>query len=343
MTSTGRVLPTGATGLVLVLALACADDEKTGVTPSVVVTSGDAGAVNGGGGQGAQPAHGEGGRDVPDLPGLPCNTWEELCNVAYDKVSFPVAHAAMANTASFWDFPAQRKPLRTQLDDSIRGLMLEVHLDEGELALCFHDCSEGRGDLLPELRHVREFLDDNPREVVTLLVDNRAPPGEFAAVASAAGLDAYLFSDEVIAGWPTLGELVEDGTRLVVFLQDAFGAPRGYRDLHASIASTGAKFGRARDLDCEIAEGDETASMLLVQHVLVLLDGVSDAGGAGGVGALGRPSEALAETVNREPFLSERLTLCAASFGRNPTFVAVDFYDSSDVIGATQRLGGLID
>jgi hypothetical protein len=323
--------------------MACAREERPGATPTIVVTSGDAGAVNGGGGRGAQPAGGEGGRDFPDPPGSPCNAWEELCDVAYDDVSFPVAHAAMANTASFWDFPAQRKPLRTQLDDSIRGLMLEVHLEDGELSLCFHDCAEGRGDLLSELRHVREFLDDNPREVVTLLVDNRAPAEEFAAVAAAAGLDAYLFSAEVTAGWPTLGELVEDGTRLVIFVQDAAGAPPGYRELRASIASTGDGFGQARDLDCEVAQGDEAASMLLVQHILVARDGASGAGGEGGAGALGRPSAALAETVNRDPFMSERLALCAASFGRNPTFVAVDFYDESDIIGATQRLGGLID
>jgi hypothetical protein len=333
-----------AAGLSLLVALSCAGEEKDPVRPSVVVTSGGTGATSGSGGISGGVPGGEGGReDYPGLPGEPCNAWAALCDVPYDQVSFPVTHAAMANTASFWDYPAQRRPLRSQLDDSIRGLMLEVHIDEGELALCFYDCAQGRSNLLPELRQVREFLDDNPREVVTLLVDNRAPAAEFAAAAASAGLDAYLFSGDVLAGWPTLGELVAQGTRLVVFVEDATSAPPGYRDSRASIARTSGQVGRARDLDCDLTAGDEAASMLLVQQVLVTEDGVPGAGGEGGAATLGRPSEALAETVNRDPFLSERLSLCAESFGRNPTFVAVDFYDTSDVIGATQRLGGLID
>ena len=169
-------------------------------------------------------------------PGDPCNGSATLCGVAYDRVSFPVSHAAMANTASFWDYPAQSRPLRTQLDDSMRGLMLEVHRDRDELALCFHDCAEGRVELLPELRHVRDFLDRNPREIVTLMIDNRAPADEVASELAAAGLDSHLFAGEVDTGWPTLGALVEQGERLVVFVQDAAEAPAGYRDLGANIA-----------------------------------------------------------------------------------------------------------
>jgi len=57
---------------------------------------------------------------------------------------------------------------------------------------------------------------------------------------------------------------------------------------------------------------------------------------------LSRPSEALAETVNHDPFLSERLGSCIDYLGRKPSFVALDFYDTSDVIGAVQRINGVI-
>lgn len=344
----GRKLWTaGAAALSLLLSAACDDGGARRISPTVAVTSGGAGEASGSAGQGASPFEGEGGRYLPSPAGEPCNGSDALCDVAYDQVSFPVSHAAMAHTAPFWDYPAQRQPLRTQLDDSIRGLMLEVHRDRDELALCSHDCAEGRADLLTELRHVREFLDANPREVVTLLIDNRAPADAVASELAAAGLDAYLFAGDVAAAWPTLSALIEEGTRLVIFLQDATGAPPGYRDLEANIASTGDGFGRVRDLDCELATGAPEATMLLVQQVLVTQDGAPSMGGEGGGGGspagTERPSETLAALVNRDPFLSERLARCAESFGKNPTFVAVDFYDASDIIAATQRLNGIID
>jgi hypothetical protein len=337
-----------ALGHAVLIALACDDANDDVRSPSVVLLTGGTGAASGSGGTAGTATGGLGSEagqgEFPEPPGPPCNAWSELCERPYDEVSFPVAHAAMANTESFWDYPAQRRPLRTQLDDSIRGLMLEVFEDDGEPALCFHDCAEGRSELLPELRHVQEFFADNPREIVTLLIDNHVPAPDIAAAVVAAGLDQYLFIGEVDGGWPTLGELVDGGTRLVVFVRDAASAPPGYRDFDASIASTGDAFRRARDLDCELAAGDDTAPMLLVHQTLVTGSATPGSGGeAGAPAASGRPSEELAETVNREPFLGERLSLCAQSFGKNPTFVAVDFYDTSDLIGATQRLGGLID
>jgi len=337
-----------AQSLLLLAAFACDTGNGTPDGPAVVVGSGGsaAGAGAAGGSSGTSPTDGggEGGSpDHPDVPGPPCNTWEALCARRYDEVSFPVTHAAMASSASFWDYPAQTRGLRTQLDESIRGLMLEVHAYDGELALCFHDCDEGRSRLATELGHVRGFFEDNPREVVTLLVDNRVPASEVALTVEEAGLLPYLYAAEAGEPWPTLGQMIEGGTRLVVFLSDADDAPPGYRALWDEVAGTSDRAEAARDLDCDVAYGSADAPLLLVHQTLV----TSDGGGAGGEGGsdgstTGRPSAALAETVNRDPFLSERLVLCASSFGRDPTFVAVDFYDQSDVIAATQRLDGLI-
>jgi hypothetical protein len=56
----------------------------------------------------------------------------------------------------------------------------------------------------------------------------------------------------------------------------------------------------------------------------------------------GDPSPALAADVNTNPFLLDRLRACLSSYGRAPTFVAVDFYDRSDVMLATQIMNGLV-
>lgn len=329
--------------VIALVALACEHAPLKNEPERAVMGGGSGGSAGGpgGGGRGGTAGGGAvGGEPVrPEPPGPPCNTWPALCERAYDAVSYPVAHASMANSASFWLFPAQRRSVRKQLDDGIRGLWLEVHAYEGETTLCFVDCAEGHAPLAPELADVRAFLDDNPREVVTLLVDNRVPAADMENAFDDAELAPYLFT-ETAPTWPTLGAMIDANRRLVVFLENASGAGDGYRPFDDVARTTGAAT-RALELDCDVERGSLDDPFLLANQFLV--DGVGNgAGGEGGGQNAGRPSAGLSESVNRNPELGERLSACTRAWGRKPNFVAVDFYDTSDVMTATQRLDALV-
>jgi hypothetical protein len=326
--------------LPLVALGSCGDASKPRPSPTVSVeTSGAGASAQGGDGQGP-----EAGGAGPVMPQLPCNGWAQLCARPYDQVTYPVAHAAMANSAAFWSYPAQDKDLRAQLDDSIRGLMLEVHAESGVATLCFNDCAEGQAPLVSELARVAGFLDDNPREVVTLLIDNRVSAADIGQAFAEAKLSRYLYLEDPSGQWPTLGEMIDQGERLVVFLADAAEAEPGYRALSDNVRATTDSARTARDLACDTPSGNADAPLVLLMQTLVgpgpSSEGAAGAGGAS-TASLGRPSADLAETVNHDPFFSERVTFCASAFGQAPTFIAVDFYDASDVIGVTQRVSGL--
>lgn len=296
------------------------------------------------GGDGQVDVAPEGGA-APTHPKPLCNGWAQLCGRPYDRVTYPVAHAAMANSTSFWSYPAQDKNLRAQLDDSIRGLMLEVHDQEGVPTLCFDDCAEGQAPLGPELSRVAAFLTDNPGEVVTLFIDNRVPAADIARALDDAELAPHLYRGEPRQPWPTLNELIEREQRLVVFLADNADAPSGYLSLRDNVRATSDGRRASRDLDCSTVSGSADAPLVLLMQTLAAplanSDGAGGAGGAAGTNP-GRPSAELAGTVNRDPFFSERVALCSDALGRAPTFIAVDFYDQSDVIGVTQRASGLL-
>ncbi len=53
------------------------------------------------------------------------------------------------------------------------------------------------------------------------------------------------------------------------------------------------------------------------------------------------PSLALAETVNFDPFLGDRVRSCSQSLGRRPTFIAVDFLGSSDLLALVDGLNAV--
>lgn len=328
--------------LVAFMALACGG-KKPSQHPPEPILLGVGGASDGG----PEPAAGgaETGSPQPgDGPALPCNTWTALCDRPYDQVTFPTTHASMADSAAFWDYPAQGADIRAQLDNSIRGLMLEVHEDRGTLMLCASSCTEGRTPFAAELAQVAGFLADNPREIVTLLIDNRVPALDVAQALAAADLERSLYTDDPSGGWPTLGQMVDADMRLVVFLNDAEGAPLGYRSLTATVGATTAVAHSARELDCTLVSGPSAPSLILMNDFLVTDAGaLAGAGGEGGAAnSGGRPDAALADTVNHEPFMSEALGHCVEYNGKPPSFVAVDFFDTSDVIEATQRLSGLI-
>ena len=65
-------------------------------------------------------------------PGAPrtlaCNGSTELCDRSVDQVVFPSTHNSMgAADVSGWMFPSQNGTIRQQLDDGVRGFLIDVH------------------------------------------------------------------------------------------------------------------------------------------------------------------------------------------------------------------------
>ena len=85
-------------------------------------------------------------------------------------------------------------------------------------------------------------------------------------------------------------------------------------------------------MDCNPAVGDVARPLYLVYQNLV---GPSD----GGEGFA--PSPALAAEANALATVTARLQACQAQFNRVPNFVAVDFFDLGDTVGATQVIDGV--
>jgi hypothetical protein len=275
----------------------------------------------------------------------PCNGWHALCSRRYDEVVFPGTHASAAQGSPTFTYPAQRKTIRAQLDGSIRVLMLEVRVWQGALSACFRGCSDGHVLFSHALGEIEGFLRDNPREVVTLFIENHAPAADIAAALEEARLGDDLIAHGDGSAWPLLGDMIQQEKRLVVILDDAVEVPPGLLSFESLAWATGADFHTPAEMRCDASRGNSKDGMGLVLHYLTEAapsDAAGDADDAGADSTPGRPSEELAKLVDSNPFLIDRLEGCRAVHGRLPNFVVVDFYDSSDVVVATQKLNGLI-
>jgi len=156
----------------------------------------------------------------------PCNGYPELCNRKYSNITQVAAHNSpfdvTGNVAS-----NQALDVTTQLNDGIRMLQFQVHMPNSTsgLLLCHTSCNLlNVGTLTAYLTTVREWLDANPYDVLTILMGNYdyVDPGNFTDPINASGLSKYVYTPPVVPmpldQWPTLGEMILTRRRVVMML-----------------------------------------------------------------------------------------------------------------------------
>jgi hypothetical protein len=151
-----------------------------------------------------------------------CNGNTALCSRSYSNVTQVGTH----DSAFVGILPTENQvdSVADQLGAGIRFLQGQTHELNGELYMCHTSCTELNAGLLTDyLTTINTWMAANPNEVVTLLLTNgdRVDVSLFGTAMSSVGLDKYAYtlpSQLSMDEWPTLQELIDQGTRLVMFL-----------------------------------------------------------------------------------------------------------------------------
>jgi len=167
--------------------------------------------------------------DAPDFPET-CNGSLTNCDKAFNQVSQVCTHNAFSSVERGFVIPTpnQKYGLERQLDDGVRCLMLDIYSSGGDLKLCHGACELGDDDLHAALVEIRDWLDDHPSEVVSLILETYVDEELIQAALVESGLVKkdeaaseasllYFHNQEAGSPWPTLREMVNLGQRLVVF------------------------------------------------------------------------------------------------------------------------------
>jgi hypothetical protein len=241
----------------------------------------------------------------------------------------------------------------------------QTHYFLGTLTMCHTACElEDAGSVQKYLQVVKTWLDSNPNEVLTLLLTNgdRKPIADFDAVFKTVGLDAYAFVPSTSpnplpkGSWPTLGDMITSGKRLVVFmgaclpfylffhnraLISALDYDADETTVPYIIDEFNYYFETPYDTtdpnfaECKIdrqnnADPDGSSSMYIVNHFLddsilgILIPDEDDAAttnaptGTGSIGA--------------------QASLCVSIYGREPNVVLIDYFGSGDAMTAEANL-----
>ncbi|MBK6740695.1 MAG: hypothetical protein IPG64_24070 [Haliea sp.] len=266
-----------------------------------------------------------------------CNGQQSLCDRGYDQVRFVTTHNAMSNATDGWTEPNQNWDVPAQLQAGVRGLMLDTYragstnglgqpevpdVDPDTGYLCHAICLIGKQPLVEGLQEVRAFLDANPGEVVTFILESYLSHELTAAAFDEADLTHYTYVHTGDA-WPTLGQMIDAGTRLVV-LQDRAVDPAypWLMNVWSHAFETHYSAATPADFSCNVNRGTPSNDLFIFNHFLT--------------GVFGAPE--LAEQVNYNPFLQARIDECEAFHATPANFVTVDFVDIGDAVEAVNAL-----
>jgi hypothetical protein len=267
-----------------------------------------------------------------------CNGSATLCDRTYDRVVVPMTHNAMSNRDDGWASPNQTHGVQKQLDDGIRGMMLDIHYADPEtkrnsserlsewstvdqVHLCHSACLLGMARLLDSLCTITKFLDSHPGEVFTIIFENYVTDADTDEVVRASGLGEYAYTHAAGTPWPTLRSIIDSGKRVVIFVEKGGGTPATLHPaFKGNIRDTPYTFEQASQFTCKLNRGADGDPLFLVNHWL------------------GRPLAdiAFAREVNVEAVLGKRVADCTSQV-RAPTFVGVDFYEVGDLMSVIAR------
>eukprot|EP00245_Coleochaete_scutata_P000586 TRINITY_DN1068_c0_g2_i3.p1 TRINITY_DN1068_c0_g2~~TRINITY_DN1068_c0_g2_i3.p1 ORF type:complete len:312 (-),score=45.59 TRINITY_DN1068_c0_g2_i3:501-1436(-) len=153
-------------------------------------------------------------------------------NRTFDKNCYLTAHNAYAAKAYGWVYFQQTHKIYDQLRMGVRAVQLDIYPHEGDI--CLMHGGEGISSFIKPLSdcnklseifaEIKQFLDENPSEVVTCIFETYVtdPAMMAKAIADGAVTDLIFWCNGTNGGptcppWPTLKEMIDSNKRLVLW------------------------------------------------------------------------------------------------------------------------------
>jgi len=269
-----------------------------------------------------------------------CNGLENICDVPANEILYAGVHNAQSTVQDgFFIVPNHQYDMIAALDYGYRVLNVDMAVcADGELALVHGACKLGTIDPTTFFTRVKEWLDNNPSEVVLIpiQIDNSAGGGEVVDLGRIYNLlnriDGFtnrMYMRQGVGGvlrpWPTLRDLITSDKRILVFHYNGefcstSKCPPGLDDWFNYAAETKFEFSTEEEFQdkaeaCAITRGRPNAPFYAL-NVFTMI-----------------PSKVLArELLNTKDFLEEHIKACSeVNGGRHVSAVFVDFFSEGDL------------
>ncbi|KAF7162925.1 hypothetical protein CNMCM6106_000050 [Aspergillus hiratsukae] len=285
-----------------------------------------------------------------------CNNSPNLCSKSYGEITHFGAHdSPFVRDASTGYSTAANQYYNTtlQLDAGVRLVTAQVHSQDSEWHLCHSSCELlDAGKLSTWLTEIKSWLDSNPNDVVTVLLVNsdNASASQLNSEFETAGIVDYAYkpsSSSAPSSWPTLQTLINNGTRLMVFVASVDSntdAPYLMTEFDyiwenpydvTSPSNFSCNPDRPSSVKNDLSAALSSNRLPLMNHFLyatAFLD-------------IEYPNSTYVSTTNALSGgvgnLGDAATKCQSAYGRQPAFILVDFFDKGPAIDTVDKLNNV--
>ncbi|EDY47710.1 conserved hypothetical protein [Streptomyces clavuligerus] len=264
----------------------------------------------------------------------------------FDQLTFLTTHNAFynqddANGAA--PMPSQPNSIRTQLDNGVRALMLDAYDFNGRVRMCHGACLPTSQPMSDVFGAIADFLKANPREIVTVFVQDESSYNELNAevgddLGPGGQLHGLVFDPDAepwkVAerGWPKVSRMIAENKRLLLFsdVNDADKNRLGFafgRDWTAeNYWSMGAGIGNS-NWSCYSRWGNVPLSREESKfRRLFVMNHFRDAAGD------------ITSGIDNQKALDRAQRFCSPAARKKPNFLAVDRYQTGDPMSAVDAL-----
>jgi hypothetical protein len=193
--------------------------------------------------------------------------------------------------------------------------------------LCHGLCEIGATKFEPVMAAVHAWLDAHPRQVVTFFIEDYVSPADTATVFRQAGLLPDVYTHHPGQAWPTLGQMINSGHRVVVLMENHGGGATNpwLQQGFDVVQDTPFSNSTAESLSCKLNRGSARNPLFLVNYWLSQFQSLVTA----------------ARDINAYNVLMPYLQRCETERHHLPNFVAVNYYNEGNVFQAVDKLNDL--
>lgn len=272
-----------------------------------------------------------------------CNGGADLCNRTYDNITQLVTHDSYALTPNI--AATQDYNIIDQLNDGVRGIKLSAVPSIGNpevIHLCHTFCRILDAGLVSDtLNNISQWLQNNPKEVVTIMWNNlyNFKATQLAAAYEASDIMPYVYLHNTLS-WPTIQEMIDTNKRLVNFVDaeaDTAQVP-WLMNQFSYVFETPYDNVDLESLNCNvdrISQGSSPHDLMYVMNHFIY--GVIQMGAL----KIEIPLKEKANKTNAKESLLDHAFNCSAIFQKKPSFIEVDFYTIGDALSVVSNLNGI--
>ena len=262
-----------------------------------------------------------------------CNGYESLCLKKYNEVAYLTTHNAYSSFEAGFYLPNQNFNITSQLNDGVRAFMLDVYSEDDQLVL-YHGVSQLGSSLFSDvLNEFKFFIDNNPNEVITLILEDYSSIIELSDALFTSGIIEDLYEYDEVYGWPTLQDMIDLDKRIVLFSDNEVqNPPLWFNFIWEYAVETHFSNESIDDFSCNFNRGEAQNSLFILNHFITNFELV--------LGNLQLYNEQV-EQVNSNPYFLNRVYECALEKDKFPNFITVDFYDVGDCLEVVNILNEL--